>query len=139
MPSPFYIGIDGRSHTHISRVSDLASAAPLPATSGLDGALLARPSLGSRSNSALLTPLGADGWVLVEVDDDDGPTNQQPPEEGEEGRWAAALAPALESLRVSLSVVGRERAAGQRAQGTFRRLLREVGGCEGWLKIPLID
>lgn len=60
----------------------------------------------------------------VDDDDDDGPTSQQSPEEG----MLVPLAPALESLRVALAVAGRERSAGQRAQGTFRRLLREVCG-----------
>lgn len=99
---------------------DLASAAPLPTTAGsggLDGAfLLARPggsSAGAALPPALLAPLGADGWILVEVEDDAA------------AQWGA-LAPALECLGVALAVAGRERAAGQRAQGTFRRLLREV-------------
>lgn len=99
---------------------DLASAAPLPTTAGsggLDGAfLLARPggsSAGAALPPALLAPLGADGWILVEVEDDAA------------AQWGA-LAPALECLGVALTVAGRERAAGQRAQGTFRRLLREV-------------
>lgn len=71
-----------------------------------------------RPATAFLVPLGADGWVAVELQDSK--------EEEEAAMLLTRLGPALDCLRTSLAVAGRERAAGMRERGRLRGLLREV-------------
>lgn len=90
------------------------------------GNFLARPREGPLP-VALLAPFGADGWIAVELAGAASalPHSGSSSSSGGDERWRA-LEPALACLRTAVAVAGRERAAGQRAQGTFRRLLREV-------------
>ena len=72
---------------------------------------------------AVVVALGMDGWIVVELGglDEMGPSEV----EGEvRGLWR--LEPALDCLRTSLAVAGREREKGMRALGRLRGLLREV-------------
>lgn len=92
------------------------------------GNFLARPREGPLP-AALLAPFGVDGWIAIELM---GAARALPSgggssggDDGDDEGWRA-LAPALECLRTALAVAGKERAAGQRAQGTFRRMIREV-------------
>jgi hypothetical protein len=81
-----------------------------------------------QSPPALLAPLGTDGWIAVELLLHGGKID----------RGALRnLRPALDCLRTSLAVVGRERAAGARARASLRGLLRKVGGwmCEGGMDV----
>lgn len=114
--------------------TDLATCEPLSGGLG-GGALLARPP--DDSPTALLAPLGADGWISVELlplltDDDND-------DEEEEKERLRRLAPALDCLRAALALAGKERAEGARARRRLRGLLREVCACVsvcGWGMSP---
>ena len=57
---------------------------------------------------------GSEGWALARAEE-------------EEYEGLRQLGPALDCLRASLAVVGRERAAGARVHARLRGVLREVG------------